>query len=465
MGRRHAVLIWLLSAGAAAAQQATQGSSSEAPQPANEAQGYGDGPVSAHLLGDLGGLRTRLHEQGLDLRANLVSEAVGNVAGGRSQGLTAANEFNFGADADLGVLGIDDGGQVHATFTQRWGRSLSRRDIGNLVSVQEIYGTGEDFRLTELSFEQSFAGKHVDVSIGRIITESDFAVSPTLWGHASLYCQFMNNGVCGTPVGVPVNSGYDAYPQSTWGGRIKVQPTDETQVQAGAYEVNPTLGLSANGLKLGTNGDTGAYLPLEIGWLPGHKLGGLPSDDPAALPGDYRIGIYYDTSHGTDPFANVSGKNLPTPVLRSHSGRYGLWATAAQTVWRRPGDQAGDDRSLSLFAALNLGDAATALYRVYAEAGAVLKGTFSGRDDDTAGFAVTDTEVNSRRRDYEDLLLSEGYAVTGKQVREIAFELNYAAPVYHGITLEPTAQLVLHPGALSEIPHAWVLGLRTSIKF
>ena len=58
------------------------------------------------------------------------------------------------------------------------------------------------------------------------------------------------------------------------------------------------------------------------------------------------------------------------------------------------GGTADGTRSLSLFTAVDLGDPKTSLYRVYAEAGAVLKGTFPGRDNDTIGLAVTDTEVN-----------------------------------------------------------------------
>ncbi len=330
--------------------------------------------------------------------------------------------------------------------------------------MQEIYGTGEDFRLTELSYEHSFLNNHVDIELGRVITENDFGLSPTLWDKTALYCVFQNNGICGTPVGVPVNSGYDAYPQSTWGGRIRVMPTDTILLQTGAYEVNPTLGESSNGLKISTNGDTGAFIPFEVGWRPGHTITGDPDTD-GPLPGDYRLGIYYDTSHGTDPFKALPGRGLPTLPLRSYTGRYGFYVTAAQMVWRTPGDKPGTTRGLSLFGAVNVGDAATSLYRVYAEAGLVLKGTFPGRDDDLVGFAVTDVEVNSRRRDEESLLLSQGYNVTGKQVRETAFELNYTAQIYHGISLEPGVQLILHPGALSEIPHAWVFDLRTAVKF
>jgi carbohydrate-selective porin OprB len=177
--------------------------------------------------------------------------------------------------------------------------------------------------------------------------------------------------LCGTPVGIPVNAGNNAYPQSTWGGRVRVALTDTVPVQTGAYEVNPTLGLSMNGLKISTSGDTGAFLPLEIGWRPGHSIAGAP-DFSGTLPGDYRLGVYCDTTHGTDPFTNLPDQNMPSVKEQSY---------------------------------------------------------------------------------------------TGKQGREMDFALNYGASVYHGINLEPGVRLVLHPGAESEIPHAWVFDLRTSIKF
>jgi porin len=434
----------------------------QTPQPSSSS--YTDGPASAHLLGNLGGVRDTLHMDGIDLRANLVDELATNVSGGQYKALRSANEFNFGADLDLGKMNLDDGGAIHITFTQRWGRSLSQDAVHNLVSVQEIYGTGENFRLTEASFEQSFLDKHLNLSIGRVITENDFADSPILWDHASLYCVFQNNGICGTPVGVPVNSGYTAYPQSTWGGRMRFSPTETTFVKTGVYEVNPTLQASSNGLKISSSGATGAFIPVEIGWRPGHTVDGAPTST-GPLPGDYRLGAYYDTSDANDPFSNIPGQGLPTITGQSHSGRYGFYVNAAQMIWRVPTDTSGGTRSLSVFGSINVGDASTALYRVYAEAGVVLKGTFPGRDDDTIGFAVTDTEVNSRRRDEEAKLISQGFDVFGEQVREIAFELNYTAAVYHGVILEPGTQLVLNPNGIASNAPAWVLGLRTAIKF
>jgi carbohydrate-selective porin OprB len=47
----------------------------------------------------------------------------------------------------------------------------------------------------------------------------------------------------------------------------------------------------------------------------------------------------------------------------------------------------------------------------------------------------------------------------------MAFELNYAAPIYRGVSLEPGVQLVMHPGGLNEIPDALIFDTRLAVKF
>ncbi|MFK5073325.1 carbohydrate porin, partial [Klebsiella pneumoniae] len=92
------------------------------------------------------------------------------------------------------------------------GSSLSKDKIGNILTVQEIYGDGQTVRVTQLSYEEKLFGGLVDVEAGHINTENDFATSPVYFGE-SLWCEFQNNGICGTPIAAPINSaGYVAYP-------------------------------------------------------------------------------------------------------------------------------------------------------------------------------------------------------------------------------------------------------------
>ena len=43
------------------------------------------------------------------------------------------------------------------------------------------------------------------------------------------------------PAALTLNGGFTTAPVSSWGGRIKTKLSDTLYVQAGAYEVNPTL--------------------------------------------------------------------------------------------------------------------------------------------------------------------------------------------------------------------------------
>ena len=107
------------------------------------------------MTGDWGGLRTKLEAEGFHLRAHYLSETAGNPSGGLQQGTQYAQQVDFGADLDLGKLADLQGGQVHITFTDRAGQSLAAVDVGNLISEQEIFGGGQNFRLAELSYQQS----------------------------------------------------------------------------------------------------------------------------------------------------------------------------------------------------------------------------------------------------------------------------------------------------------------------
>ena len=88
---------------------------------------------------------------------------------------------------------------MQVTFTERTGYSLSQNFIGNIISVQEIFGAGQNVRLAELGYTQSLAGGRVETRVGWIHASDDFSTSP-------LYCYFQNNGLCGQ-IATVVNSG------------------------------------------------------------------------------------------------------------------------------------------------------------------------------------------------------------------------------------------------------------------
>jgi porin len=404
------------------------------------------------MTGDWGGLRTQLQDAGIIIRGHYVNEAAGNPAGGREQGGADTGEIMLGADIDSKLLGWQ-GGTFHLTLTQRAGSSLSKDKIGNILTVQEIYGDGQTVRLTELSFEQKLLHGRMDVEAGHINTENDFATSPVYFGGA-LYCNFQNNAICGTPIAAPINSnGYVAYPASNWGARVKTYPGQNVYVEAGAFAVDPTLNAAHNGLKLGLNDARGVFTTVETGVV--NHWGGLL--------GNYRVGAYYDNSDNQVVQSQLNRYATPQNAaqimqvpLPERAGRYGGWVLADQEVELDPGNR---QRGVVLFAAFEWGDRATSLIPWYGEAGLLRQGTFQGRDTDTVAVGFAAAAINSSLQPIEQRLGSP------TSLAEYMLEVNYGATLGPWLTVRPGLQYIWHPGGVNEIPNALVLELKTVIGF
>src|SRR5258707_4187684 len=80
------------------------------------------------LLGDWGGLRTRLYQQGVDFQLGYTTEAAGNTQGGDRHLVRNADQFNIGTTLDLDkLLGWSDA-RFQVTITDRNGKNLSDDD-------------------------------------------------------------------------------------------------------------------------------------------------------------------------------------------------------------------------------------------------------------------------------------------------------------------------------------------------
>jgi len=187
-----------------------------------------------HLLGDWAGLLPKLEDMGITPTLTYVSDIAGNSAGGRSQGVTYADNIGLGLLFDLDKLAGLNGGSFLVSMSQRDGNSLSKERVGNAFTIQQVYG-GEEFHLIDLAYQQKLFDDRVELRLGRIGAGDDFLV-----------CQydylFMQKGFDGNPVGIFFNSpGMSAYPNDTWGARLKVKPTKRTYIMAGIYNGDPSI--------------------------------------------------------------------------------------------------------------------------------------------------------------------------------------------------------------------------------
>jgi porin len=360
------------------------------------------------------GWRAKLQSEGVTLRADYVGEFAGNTTGGKYRGAAYAQQIRFGTDLDLGKLIGAKGMGFHLTLNDRAGGGLTPNAVGNKLGIQEIYGAGQNFRLGEFTVDQAIAHNKVNVKLGFYAMGNDF-------GLTLLACNFINAGFCGHTQSLPNDSGWSDYPIAKWGARVRVNTSDSTYVETGAFETNPTGSLASKGWNTSLAGATGALVPLEVAWFPGRKNG--------KLPGEYKVGAYYDTSTVSDVL--VKG-------LRDN-GRFGAYVLASQMVYREPGRPGG----LWLFAQGSYSDPSTALMQYYLDGGVVLTGTFKNRDRDTFGVGVVKAAVNPRALDAHSapgLVLSPG-----EEVAEMTYGIGFS-PAF---LLRPGVQYVMNPGAFA----------------
>ncbi|WP_454887422.1 carbohydrate porin [Sphingomonas oryzagri] len=449
--------VWAaIAAGRALAQGQAQPTSDTTADAGKAAIQSGDALPTEHLFGDWGGLRTRLADNGIDLKASYLSETAGVVSGGQRHGTAYADQEKLQADIDLQTLAGWTGWSVHGTMLSRHGISASARYLGDdLNAVQEIYGATDDARihLGQLYLQHMTGGPlTVDIKAGRLPVGADFNTSP-------LFCGFLSLGLCPQPRGQSIDGDFSVDPSSTWGGRIKVAKKD-VYLMVGAYQVRPRYG-GPYGFGWGFSHTTGATVPLEAGWTP--RLG------RDQLQGHYKIGLTYDTTDRPDLRA----------ANRIHDHSLSFYASFDQMLVRT--GRNGTD-GVVLLGGWTHANPHTAIFRDYAYAGVVARGIIPSRPADTIEALVTHGWISRALTDAQRAALASGETLPtgfppapgsfagpatapGVQTGTTVYEVNYGVHVARGMILTPDLQYVVHPGATRAVRNALVVAGRAEIDF
>ena len=417
-----------------------------------------DAAPAERLFGNWGGLQDDLIRQGIGIRFDAVTEFAGNISGGTRQVATFANQVGFTADVNWERLADITGLSTHLTIVNRSGSNTSRGFGDNLLPVQEIYGAGGDvaFHFVSLYAEETLFDRRLDLELGRMNVENDFASSP-------LYCNFMNNALCGDPKALPGGDiGHSAYPDGVWGARLRVRPIAQAYVEVGAYESNRGLygdKYFRSGFRFDTSQDSGAYLPVEVAWEP------VFGEDK--LPGRYKLGFGYDTSAGYKDFTNaLAADGVAGHQLHSHAGNTQFWALADQMLVR---NGAKDDEGIIALAGIIENDPNNTQYADQYFVGLVDRGFWSARPRDAVSFLFTYVTVSDRIAKIQAVEQSLGLPLsngaTGIQSHELLVEANYNLNVTDGLYLQPDFQYVIRPNAQSNLQDAPVFGFRAYVDF
>jgi porin len=393
---------------------------------------------SDHLLGDRGGLRSKLEESGITARWFLISDVAGNPSGGRDQGATQASSTELSLFFDMNRIAGVNGGSIFFSMAQRWGNRLSSEYVGNVFPEQQIYGF-ETFRVIDVSYQQQLLNDRIELRLGRFAATDNFLDSPYDYG-------FMSNAFCGSPFGILLDSpGVMAY-TGTWAALAKVRPTRRSHVMAAIYNGDPAMRENKNhGVDLSFNG------PLFAMGEVGYQINGLPSD--GARLGNYKLGGWYDHSTLADFESGVR--------KRGSWGYYGLFDQVLLPFGMR-----GSQRGLGVFGSVTVAtDSHIQQLPLYFTAGISARGLFNSRPRDAISFGIATGYFSDalQRAQRNGLLVPPG---GGVQDYERVVELTYRIDLRKGAYfIQPDFQYIVRPGGTARFSNAPVLGAQFGINF
>ncbi|MFN3358749.1 MAG: carbohydrate porin [Pseudomonas sp.] len=413
---------------------------------------------SKWMTGDWGGERTKLIEQGIDIKADYVGEMGANLHGGYNDDKTGrySDQFGLGVALDLQKLWGWDNTQAKIQLTNRNGQNISNDRIGDpragtLSSSMEVYGRGHMVRLTQFWIQHQMFDNKLDVKLGYFGEGEDFNTFP---------CDFQNLSFCGSQVGNYVSTWYN-WPVSQAAIRVKYHITPELYAQIGAYNQNPSQLEHGNGFKLSGSGTKGTVIPVELVWSP--KVNNLP--------GEYRVGYYKSAADASDVREDVNGNDAATTRAdyRTRSSKKGYWFVAQQQLTTHNGDAS---RGLNIAANATFHDKETNLVDNYQSIMLVYKGPFDARPKDDVGIGAARLHVNDDVKKNSELLNAangvsdyDNPLYTPIRETEYNFEINYGFHVTNWLTVRPNLQYVVQPGGVDKVDNALVAGLKIQSTF
>src|SRR6478672_1511711 len=288
----------------------------------------GQGP-NCHLLGDWGGVRPDLFEQGVRFDFQYISDNLANVAGDRNDRFVAWNRVRGTVDLDFGALIDQPGWYFHATALWQNGANLGTY-LGLLTSPSGM-SSAHTFRLDSWWIEKRSFDERLTVRIGQFAGQdfygaqhyaASFIFEPMGYALGNLFTDFES---------------FD--PPSTPAAEIRVVPLHDVYVKSMVFAADrDPFSHNQTGLVPEFHGDPGSV--FEIGFTPGKEASSVRAFDNVETRKGYS-GLYqFGASYNPGTFTTASG--------RKESGNFLLYWMASQALWRvDPNGAKGLDATLA----------------------------------------------------------------------------------------------------------------------
>jgi len=396
-----------------------------------------------HMTGDWGGWRTRLVENGVHFRAGYTAEYLANVSGGVKRGGVYAGLFEMGLDVDSSKLFGLEGNEFHVSSIYPHGGSISEYS-GDISAVSNI-DAYDTFRLFELWVQQSFWADRFSVRVGQLAADEEFAVTD----HGAIFL----NSAFGFPPSHSLNTAAPVYPVAAPGVRVQFNATEELSFIAGVFDGDPgEEAVNSSGTRVRLGSDEGALLTVEAIYAPDVGENGRV--------GTYKLGGWYHSGDFEHQRIDDTGLSLADAGSSGNpaaeSGNWGIYFVVDQGLWRESGEES--EQGLNGFLRFAGSPSDRNVLGYYVDGGLTYRGLIAGRDEDVFGLAGSYIRLGEETRRLSREL-------GGSLDYEIAIEATYEMKVNTWWSLQPDAQLIIHPGGSGEMSNAFVIGLRSNFVF
>lgn len=269
-----------------------------------------------HLLGDWGGLRTRLLDRGIKFDLQYVSDSLSNIAGDREERFASWNRVRGTMDIDLGALADYPGLYFHATALWQGGGNLGTY-LGLLTSPSGM-SSQNTFRLDSWWLEKRWLKERLTARIGQFAAQDFYGTQH--YGASYIF----------EPMGYALGNLFTDFesfdPPSTPAFEIRAVPIHNLYIKSmvAAADRSP-FSHSPTGLVPQFRGAPVSV--WEIGFTPGKKATSIRAFDNVESRKGYS-GLYqFGASYNPGKFTLPSGTTV-------RSGNYLLYWMAGQALWR-----------------------------------------------------------------------------------------------------------------------------------
>ena len=416
--------------------------------------------------GDPWGTRRWLAEHGVTFALVHTTELLSNLRGGIRRGTIFDGKLEAMVGVDLGKVAGLDGLNFYSNSFQLHGSSGPGRSlVGNINTISNIEALPTS-RLSEIWLEQQLFDGKASLRAGQLVVDTEFLYSQ--------YFSFFMSSDWPTNPAVNIPSGGPAYPLSTPGVRLKVDPTPQTTALLGVFNGDPAgqCGQDAeicnrHGLNFRVNDPP--YLLGEVQY----RYNQEPTS--RGLAGGVRFGAWHHFGRFDDLRYDINGFSLASPlstgIARRMRGNDGVYAVLDQQLYRPPGGDANSGVLLFARAAYSTPD--RSLNDFYLDGGIIFAGLIPSRPLDAFGASFLYAHISDRARGLDrDTQLFTGLPVPLRDY-ELSFDISYAASIVPGWIVQPNLQLVFHPGGhipgnvspIEPIRNAVVVGVRSTMRY